>query len=117
MRLKLKRLLFGLLIGLSVSGLWLIAGSGCDTAPRTFRETRSMMGTYITITVQAATESDATGAMEAGFSEVERLEKLFSTWRGDSELSRVNAEASEGPVKVSREVLELSKKTNPLNSL
>jgi len=69
-----------------------------------------MMGTYVTITMMAESKGDAARAMEAGFSEVERLEKLLSTWRDDSELSRVNAEAWAAPVKVSAEVLELSEK-------
>ena len=105
-----EKRLVGLIIGGLVLGLWLIVGPGCDTGPRTFRETRSLMGTYVTITIQAGSREKAARAVEAGFSEVARLEKLLSTWRDDSELSRVNAEASEGPVKVSMEVLELSNK-------
>jgi thiamine biosynthesis lipoprotein len=45
--------------------------------------------------------------MQVAFDEVKRLEQLLSTWRSDSELSQVNAEAGRQPVQVSRETFEL----------
>ncbi|NGZ03276.1 MAG: thiamine biosynthesis protein ApbE, partial [Nitrospira sp. WS238] len=42
-----------------------------------------------------------------GFNEIKRLEELLSTWRQDSEVSLVNAEAGRRAVKVSQETLEL----------
>lgn len=65
------------------------------------------MGTLVTLTVVAPDMSVSDRAMRAGFSEIKRLEQLFSTWRQDSEVSLVNAEAGRRPVQVSQETLEL----------
>ncbi|MDH5739431.1 MAG: FAD:protein FMN transferase, partial [Nitrospira sp.] len=56
------------------------------------------MGTLVTLTVVAPDTHVRDRAMRAGFDEVKRLEQLLSTWRSDSELSRVNAEAGRFPV-------------------
>ena len=65
------------------------------------------MGTLVTLTVVAPDTHVRDRAMRAGFDEVKRLEQLLSTWRSDSELSRVNAEAGRFPVEVSQETLDL----------
>ncbi|QPD05380.1 MAG: FAD:protein FMN transferase [Candidatus Nitrospira kreftii] len=65
------------------------------------------MGTLVTITVVSSDSSTGNVATQAGFDEIKRLEQLLSTWRSDSELSRVNAEAGRFPVKVSQETLDL----------
>lgn len=65
------------------------------------------MGTLVTITAVASDKDVANRAIQAGFDEIKRLERLLSTWRSNSELSHVNAEAGLQPVRVSRETLEL----------
>ncbi|MGH7166260.1 MAG: FAD:protein FMN transferase [Nitrospiraceae bacterium] len=65
------------------------------------------MGTLVTITAVAPTREGADGAIDAGFAEIRRLEQLLSTWIAESELSRVNAKAGHGPVRVSPETLSL----------
>ncbi|NGZ02389.1 MAG: thiamine biosynthesis protein ApbE [Nitrospira sp. WS238] len=65
------------------------------------------MGTLVTLTVVAPDTSLKDRAMRAGFDEIKRLEQLLSTWRPDSELSHVNAEAGRRPVRVSQETVEL----------
>ncbi|MCS6304292.1 MAG: FAD:protein FMN transferase [Nitrospira sp.] len=92
----------------------LIAASlaGCvelrpDPSPPIVKRTQIHMGTLVTITVVAFDKDVGYRAIQAGFDEVTRLEQLLSTWRPDSELSHVNAEAGLQPVRVSRETLEL----------
>lgn len=63
------------------------------------------MGTLVTITAVAPTESAALVASTAGFSEIRRLEALLSTWIPTSELSMVNASAGKAPMQVSPETL------------
>ncbi len=63
------------------------------------------MGTLVTITAVAQSESVAQAAATAGFAEIRRLEELLSTWIPTSELSRVNASAGVMPVHVSPETL------------
>lgn len=56
-----------------------------------FREARRAMGTMISIHVHDdAPDGAVADAVEDVFGEVERLEQIFSTFRPDSELSRVN---------------------------
>lgn len=65
------------------------------------------MGTLVTLTVVARDRSVGDRAMREGFAEIKRLEQVLSTWRPDSELSRVNTEAGRRPVEVSQETVEL----------
>jgi len=65
------------------------------------------MGTIVTLTVVAADRSGGEAAIEKAFSEIARLEQLFSSYRSDSDLSRLNAQAGSGPVAVAEELVEL----------
>lgn len=99
-------------------GIGLLAGiltglcSGCVTGgthqtPIVLKRTQMQMGTLVSITAVAPTESVAQAATTAGFQEIKRLEQLLSTWIPASELSRVNAAAGDRPVQVSQDTLEL----------
>ncbi|MBH0188468.1 MAG: FAD:protein FMN transferase, partial [Nitrospira sp.] len=65
------------------------------------------MGTLVTITAVAPDLEAGHKAIQAGFNEIKRLERLLSTWIPESELSQVNAEAGRRPVTVSRETVDL----------
>lgn len=65
------------------------------------------MGTLVTVTAVASDKTRGDRAVQAAFNEIKRLEQLLSTWRADSELSQVNAEAGRRPVQVSRETVQL----------
>ncbi len=71
------------------------------------KRTQMHMGTLVTVTAVASDKSIGDQAMQAAFDEIKRLEQVLSTWRPDSELSRVNSEAGRQPVQVSPETLEL----------
>lgn len=83
------------------------AGQSTKSPLITFKRTQLHMGTLVTITVLASDQTTGDLAMQVGFNEIKRLEKLLSTWRPESELSRVNAKAGHEPIQVSRETLEL----------
>lgn len=76
-------------------------------SPMVMKRTQMHMGTLVTITAVAFDKAVGDRAMQAAFDEIKRLEQLLSTWRSDSELSRVNAQAGHQPVMVSQETLEL----------
>lgn len=97
-----------LLFGISLAFLLFPLLISC-TRGETFSETRSLMGTYITLTVDAPSRAAADPAVAAAFAELERLEGLFSRWIPESELSRLNRQAYLEPVAVSPELLELSR--------
>lgn len=55
------------------------------------REARRAMGTMVSVHVHDdAPDADVAAAVDAVFAEIERLEQIFSTFRPDSVLSRVN---------------------------
>jgi len=99
-------------------------GESAGNDSRLYHETRPYMGTLFRITValrgDAETEvgrkalnrsrRNAREAARAAFAEVARVERLFSTYLPDSEISRINAAAEKKPtkpVKVSQEVFNL----------
>ena len=65
------------------------------------------MGTLVSITAVAPTRQAANQAVETGFLEIKRLERMLSTWIPTSELSQVNGSAGKQPVVVSPETLTL----------
>jgi thiamine biosynthesis lipoprotein len=70
-------------------------------------EGRPAMGTVLEITVVAASEAHARAALARCFAESERLESIFTTWRDDGELARLNARAGAGPQPASPELLRI----------
>jgi thiamine biosynthesis lipoprotein len=71
------------------------------------KRAQMQMGTVVTITAVAPDKDVGRKAIQAGFDEIKRLERLLSTWIPESELSRVNAEAGSRPVPVSGETLDI----------
>jgi thiamine biosynthesis lipoprotein len=65
------------------------------------------MGTEISFAVLATDEEGAVKAIDAAFAELKRVENLMTTWRDDSEVSRINQQAGIAPVVVSPETLEV----------
>jgi FAD:protein FMN transferase len=94
----------------------LLAGSGCadlpfDGPPVLVKRTQMHMGTLVSITAVGANDEVANDAINAGFQEIRRLERLLSTWIPDSELSRVNASAGVKPVQVSPETFAVVRRS------
>ena len=65
-------------------------------APSNFRLQFRAMGCFNDITVVADSASHAEAAMASAMAEVQRIERKFSRYRPDSELSRINASAGSG---------------------
>src|SRR5690242_17768825 len=99
-------------ISMTMCCLFAASLAGCvelrpDPPPLAVKRVQVHMGTLVTITAVASDKDAANRAIQAGFDEIKRLERLLSTWRSNSELSHVNAEAGLQPERVSRETLEL----------
>lgn len=62
---------------------------------------RPMLGTLVNLTIIASSEEIAASAARAAFGEIDRVEKLMSPRLAESDVSRINARAAEGPVHVS----------------
>lgn len=65
------------------------------------------MGTEIRLSVFTTDDEGARRAITLAFDELRRIEALMTTWRPDSEVSRINANAGKQAVKISRETMEV----------
>ena len=72
------------------------------------------MGTHVvlaTYTTPALDEAAIRPKLEKALEEIRRLERLMTTWREDSEISRINAAAGAGAVAVGAETLAVIQKS------
>lgn len=65
------------------------------------------MGTVFTVVCYGADQGDLLAGVDQAFEEVRRIDRMLSNYRPDSELSRINREASAGAVRVSEELFQL----------
>lgn len=68
-----------------------------------------IMGTFARIRLVCKSEQQGQEALSAARRTIDQIDKLMSTYRGDSELSEVNREAGKKPVRVSLETYDLLK--------
>ena len=93
-RLRILALSVLLLLPLLVRAEWL-------------HEEAAIMGTAINVELWNEDPSTGRVLIHAVMDEMRRIDDLMSTYKADSELSRVNAGASKAPVKVSSELFRL----------
>jgi thiamine biosynthesis lipoprotein len=74
-----------------------------------YRQARYAMGTHCEIRLWCRSAEEARDLLIVGFGELERIEQMFSAYREDSELSRVNRNAGSAWVKVSEEFFRVTK--------
>jgi thiamine biosynthesis lipoprotein len=94
-------------------GPMMLAAAG---EPRPFTRARYLMGTLLELRVYAPGRAGADRAMDRAFAEVARLEGIFSTYRPDSDVSRLNRAAAGQAVAVSAEVIELLAKSREVSA-
>lgn len=68
---------------------------------------KAIMGTAVTVQLWHEDGEQARDAISAVMAEMHRIDGLMSTWRDDTEMARVNAEAAQHPVDVSEELFGL----------
>lgn len=81
------------------------------TYPVLVSEERVLMGTQVIVKVVSNDRERSQIAVNAAFDEVSRLERLMSNFMPETELSRINQQAGVAPVKVSRELFEIIKRS------
>ena len=99
MRIKAARLATGLAAAL-------LLASGTARAEWIRRE-EPIMGTRCAVELWSEDRAAGEASITAVFDEFRRVDRLMSTYKPDSELSRVNARAAKAPVRVSRELYDL----------
>ena len=104
-------------LALCGAALWVTTARAEEVSapPAGYYVTRSTtaMGTvlqaraYLTSQPTRARELELARHLEAAIAEIRRLEALMTTWRPDSDISKINAQAGASPVRVSSEVFEV----------
>ena len=85
--------------------------SSCARKDKMYKESRTLMDTYCTITVVSPSKERAAEAIDKGFVEIKKLELLLNYFSDRSEITAINKAAGIRPVKVSRETLDMMRKT------
>ncbi len=80
-------------------------------AKKRFGETRLLMGTTSEVIVVHADEGAARKAINAAFSAMEKIDRLMSNFKEDSDISRINKNAVNEDVTVDSDVIEVLKKS------
>src|SRR5687767_3037868 len=65
------------------------------------------MGTRCTVELWADDRARGEAAITSVFDDMHRIDRLMSTWKEDTEISRVNREAGKHPVRISPELFRL----------
>jgi thiamine biosynthesis lipoprotein len=76
------------------------------------------MGTWVHITVWGYDDVAAVAAIDAAFAELERIDRLMTTWTDTSEVSRINLAAGSGkPVQVSPELIQVLERAQEFSKM
>jgi FAD:protein FMN transferase len=75
------------------------------------------MGNAFELTAIHDVEDVCIKAVDEGIKEIQRIENLLSTYKETSEVSAINAAAGIEPIKVSKEVFELVKRSRRISSM
>lgn len=78
---------------------------------QTYRQSRFLLDTVVELMLASPNEKQATEAMEAAFSEMQRVEALLSKYRKGSQIFRINQQAAQQPVAVDAEVIEILRRS------
>src|SRR5581483_5763409 len=83
----------------------------------TYKKAMKLMGNHFEISVVADKEVWANEQIEAGVREIQRIERLLTTFSEDSETSLINRNAGIVPVTVSRETYNIIERSIRLSSI
>jgi FAD:protein FMN transferase len=76
-------------------------------AQRLFKRGMKLMGNHFEISAIAADEAWADECIDAGVAEIQRIERLLTTYSDDSETNLINRQAGIAPVRVSQETFDI----------
>ncbi|WP_420264573.1 FAD:protein FMN transferase [Candidatus Magnetominusculus dajiuhuensis] len=93
-----------------VLALIFILKNQLNSTPHVYKKSEILMDTLITLTVVTNSEKNADEAIEAAFNYLRGFERMLSFFNAGSEVSAINKNAGVGPVKVSSDTYELTKK-------
>ena len=95
----------------------MLATDAIQIAPATYRKVVKLMGNRFEITVVTDNEKWADECIYESIEEIRRIEKLFTTFNESSQVSRINNNAGEVPVKVDKEVFDLIQRSKRISDI
>jgi len=87
------------------------------TAPQLVRRAGLAMGSSLELTAWTADEAAADEAFGAVFAEFDRLDRMMSVWKSESDIMRLNQAAGDHPVPVSPETIEVLERARAISEL
>lgn len=97
-------------------GFLLLVAIACPAQANWFQAAENKMGTRVFVKLWHEDEGEARELLTAAMAEVDRIEASMSTYRTDSDVSRVNARASEDWVPVGEELFGLIRRSLGLSA-
>jgi thiamine biosynthesis lipoprotein len=82
-----------------------------------FSDARAMMGTEVSVRLWSDDPEAGRRALEEVFQEASRIDRLMSTYRDESEISKINREAAEGKVVAGDELFGLIRRSLDISVL
>lgn len=90
---------------------------GQDSDLKLLKQTRMIMGTFAEVSVYARDEKAAGKAIDAALNEMERMDRIMSNYKSDSELSQLNKQAVNSPVPCGGELLDVIERSQYYSEL
>ena len=81
------------------------------------KQTRMIMGTFAEVSIYSHDEKTAGKAIEGALDEMERMDRIMSNYKNDSELSKVNKKATKSPVPCNAELLDVIERSQYYSEL
>jgi thiamine biosynthesis lipoprotein len=83
------------------------SGIGGTARAEWITQTENIMGTRCSVELWSEDRQKGEAAIASVFADMHRIDRLMSTWKEDTEISRVNREAGKHPVRISPELFRL----------
>ncbi|HHT9108397.1 MAG TPA: FAD:protein FMN transferase [Candidatus Wunengus sp. YC63] len=81
------------------------------------KQTRMIMGTFAEVSIYSSDEKTAGKAIEESLDEMERIDRIMSNYKKESELSRLNKKAVKSPVPCNGELLDVIERSQYYSEL
>lgn len=111
---KLTMLRFGVVI---LAFFWCLIGSGQEKDYVTVKQSVNLMGSPFDITIVSNNEDLGYINIQEAIGEINRIEKMISSWNSESETSLINKNAGVKPVKVSLELFKLIERCKQISDI
>jgi len=112
---KYIQIVFAIIVVIFLLLLYFFAGPGRPV--RLDSSYRPVMGTFARVVVVAKNSDTAKECIKAGFVEIEKVDMLMSDYKDDSDISRINKNAFNEPVKVTQPTFEVLQKSIEFSKL